>query len=71
VLNIWVHCVFVVCSAEINSSIDGFWSTEGLNSEQEADEDISKIIQFLSRSLDKPPWEKIAMLSHEVKCLWN
>ena len=60
-----------ICTSETSSNIDDFWSLEGLKREQEADEDISKIIQFLNKSADTSPWEDVAMLNHKVKCLWN
>ena len=54
----------VVRSTEICSDNNNFWSLEGIKFEQEADENISVIIQFLNKSADKPPWEEVAMLNH-------
>jgi len=54
------HCQFVP-----------FWSPEGLREAQNADSDISYVIDLLQRHSEKPPWKNVAMKSTDVKTLWN
>jgi len=61
----------IVCSVETDLDVDEHWSFESIKQAQRSDESISKIIQFLVGSPDKPPWEEVAMLSHDAKCLWS
>jgi len=61
----------MICSVKTNQNDDEYWTFEGIKQAQELDENISRIVQFIIRSPDKPPWEKVAMLNHETKCLWS
>jgi len=53
------------------SSTDLPWSLEGLKAAQSADQDISIIVGLLGQSAQKPTWEDVALLSHDVKVLWQ
>lgn len=63
--------------SQVTSSLCGddanthFWSTEGVRTAQEEDSDISCIIQLMKQSQDKPPWESVALHSHDVRVLWG
>jgi len=46
------------------------WSPEGLKMEQQKDLDLSFIIKLKENNDAKPPWEAVALASHDVKTLW-
>ena len=46
------------------------WSADGLKKEQERDRGISAIMQLMQKSQVKPPWESVALASHDAKVLW-
>jgi len=46
------------------------WSPEGLKMEQQKDLDLSFIIKLKENDDAKPPWEAVALDSHDVKTLW-
>ena len=46
------------------------WSLDGIRKEQQADPDIKCVIDWLQASNVKPPWETVALASHNVKTLW-
>jgi len=45
-------------------------SAEGLKMEQQKDPDVSFIIKFKENDDAEPPWEAVALASHDVKTLW-
>ena len=47
------------------------WSKEGLRKSQMEDADIGCVIDILEEKSGKPPWEAVAMKSHDVKTLWG
>ena len=47
----------------------GSWSLEGIQAEQRADPVIGKVIEFLEKDTEKPPWDQVALLSRDFKCL--
>ena len=48
-----------------NSPSVSFWSLEA----QEGDRDISYVIDLLQQFSEKPPWDKVAIKSSDVKTL--
>jgi len=47
------------------------WSLAGIQKEQQADRDIRYISELLQQNTVKPPWESVALASHDVKTLWT
>jgi len=65
-----------VCAATVSTSDSDIANIElgslpNLQSEQEADEDISEILKLFKQSSDKPPWESVSMLGHDAQVLWS
>jgi len=56
------------CDNDVNTQ---FWSIEGFRVAQEEDSSISCILQLMKQSQDKPPWESVALHSHDVRVLWG
>ena len=54
-----------------NPQAISLWSLTELCAAQEADSDISVIVDLLGQFTEKPPWEKVALKSSNVKTLWN
>jgi len=46
------------------------WSLAGIHKQQQADRDIKYVFELLLRNTVKPPWESVALASHDVKTLW-
>jgi len=64
-------CAATVCASDSDTADREHGSLLDLQSEQEADEDISEILKLLKQSSDKPPWESVSMLSHDAQILWS
>ena len=64
-------CAATLCNSENDADETGFGSIQAIQLAQERDEYIAKILQFLKQSPEKPPWESVTMLSHDVKVLWS
>ena len=60
-----------VASADESEEQHEIWSSEGLRSAQESDPDISVILNLLKLTPEKPPWEAVALQSHDVRVLWS
>lgn len=58
-------------AVEDSEQQDERWSSEGLSSAQESDPDISVILNLLKLSPEKPPWQAVALQSHDVRVLWS
>ena len=46
------------------------WSWSGLKAKQQEDRDISVMLELMQSSEVKPPWEAVALSSHNVKTFW-
>jgi len=58
-------------STDENDSVIEYWSVEGLRTAQENDPEISCILNLMKQSHEKPPWDSVALQSHDVRVLWG
>ena len=47
------------------------WSTHGLRSAQNDDPEISCVLNLIQQYTEKPPWNAVALQTHDVKALWH
>jgi len=47
------------------------WSLSRIQEAQENDPDLACIVEMLKQSSDKPPWDSVALKSHDVRVLWG
>jgi len=71
--NEWVsnsHAVEVK-SSDVDDLMTEHWSLESIRTAQECDPDLSCILGLMNRSEEKPPWDSVALQSHDVRVLWG
>jgi hypothetical protein len=63
----------VVETTDVSASSETIfsWSMDGIRASQNSDEDIGFLISLMALHVDKPPWEKVAGKSSDVKALWH
>jgi len=65
------HADSTADSTAENDSLFEYWSMEGIRVAQESDPDISCILKLTNQSPEKPPWDEVALQSHDVRVLWG
>ena len=68
---VFSHAVSTSNSIDENDSVIEYWSMEGLRTAQENDSEISCILKLMKQSPEKPPWDSVALQSHDVRVLWG